>query len=303
MSDIKVLAEGLKFPEGPVALPDGSVVFTEIAGGQIQRVDRDGVLSVLAVTGGGPNGMALGPDGALYITNNGGSTYEARHFAYVNVGPSKDYSGGYIQRVDLESGEVRTLYTQCGSNRFSAPNDLVFDTHRGFYFTDTGRKFKRHRAHGGLYYARMDGSGVTELAYPVGSPNGIGLSPDGRVLYVAETETSRLWAYDIVEPGVIRKHAYPSPNGGRLICGLPGSQRFDSLALEANGNICVGTLVTGYITVIAPSGEVVRQVKVPEDYPTNICFGGADLRTAYITLSQYGKLISMPWPEAGLRLN
>jgi len=87
------------------------------------------------------------------------------------------------------------------------------------------------------------------------------------------------------------------------VCGLPGFQRFDSLAIAASGNICVATLVTGYITVISPGGEVVRQVKMPDVYPTNICFGGPDLRTAYITLSASGQLAVMEWPEAGLKLN
>ena len=304
MSDIKIVASELKFPEGPAVLPDGSIAFTEIAGGTIRRVAADGTLSVVAVTGGGPNGMAVGPDGALYVCNNGGSEYrKGGHFTYTNVGIAKDYAGGYIQRVDPRSGEVRVLYTHCGPDKLSAPNDLVFDTHEGFYFTDIGKRHKRYRDHGGLYYARMDGSGISVVAYPVGTPNGVGLSPDGTVLYVAETDTSRLWEFDIVAPGVIKKLPYPSPNGGRLVCGLPGFQRFDSLAVEANGNICVATFITGYITVISPSGDVVRQIKVPDVFPTNICFGGPDLRTAYITLSGGGQLASMAWPAAGLRLN
>ena len=304
MSDIKILASGLKFPEGPMALADGSVAFVEIAGGTIRRIAADGTLSTVAQTGGGPNGLALGPGGAYYVCNNGGSEYkQGGHFTYTNVGIAKDYAGGSIQRVDPKSGEVMSLYTHCGSDRLSAPNDLVFDAYQGFYFTDLGKRHKRYRDHGGLYYARADGSSISVVVYPIGTPNGIGLSPDGKVLYVAETDTSRLWAFDIAEPGVIKKLPYPSPNGGRLVCGLPGYQRFDSLAVEANGNICVATFVTGYITVISPAGKIVREVKVPDVFPTNICFGGKDLRTAYITLSGGGQLAAMSWPEAGLSLN
>ncbi|MBI4191838.1 MAG: SMP-30/gluconolactonase/LRE family protein [Betaproteobacteria bacterium] len=304
MSDIKILATGLKFPEGPAVLADGSVVFTEIAGGTIKRVTADGTLSEFAVTGGGPNGIAVGPDGALYVCNNGGNDWEqGGHIAYANVGIAKDYAGGYIQRVDPKSKEVRVLYTHYGPNKLSAPNDIVFDAHGGFYFSDIGKRHKRYREHGGLYYATIDGANIREVAYPVGTPNGVGLSPSGDVLYYAETDTSRLWAYDIVEPGVVKKLPYPSPNGGRLIGGLPGYQRFDSLALESNGNVCVATFVTGYITVMSPAGEVVRKIKMPDVFPTNICFGGPDLRTAYITLSGDGKLASMTWPEPGLKLN
>lgn len=303
MSSITTLASDLKFPEGPAALPDGSVIFTEIAGGTIRRVGSDGGLSTVGVSGGGPNGLALGPDGAYYIANNGGSVYRPGHFKWMNVGVPKDYAGGYIQRMYPKTGEVRMLYTHCGSNRLSAPNDLVFDAHQGFYFSDFGKKHERHRDYGGIYYARMDGSEIRELAFPVVNPNGVGLSPDGKVLYVAETDTSRLWAYDIVAPGVIKKHPYPSPYGARLICGLPGYQRFDSLAVEANGNVCVATIITGHITVISPWGQVVRQVKVPDEFPTNICFGGPDMQTAYITLSGGGTLAAMRWAEPGLRLN
>jgi len=139
--------------------------------------------------------------------------------------------------------------------------------------------------------------------HPMLSPNGVGLSPDEKTVYVADTESSRLFAFDIVEPGVLHKEPFPAPYTGRLVCGLPGFQRFDSLAVEACGNIAVATLITGHITVIAPGGNVVRQVKMPDVYPTNICFGGRDMKTAYITLSGTGQLAAMDWPEPGLRLN
>ena len=111
------------------------------------------------------------------------------------------------------------------------------------------------------------------------------------------------YAWDILAPGQVKHESFPAPHGGRCVCGLPGFQRFDSLAVAASGNICVATLVTGYITVISPGGEVVRQVKMPDVYPTNICFGGADMRTAYITLSASGQLGVMDWFEPGLKLN
>jgi gluconolactonase len=215
---------------------------------------------------------------------------------------ASDYTTGRIERVDPKTGDVRVLYDRCGAHQLRGPNDIVFDTHGGFYFTDLGKSRARDRDHGGVYYALPDGSKIVEVAYPILTPNGIGLSPDGKVIYVAETETARLWAFDVVEPGVVKKQGWPSPHGGRLIAGLGGFQRFDSLALEANGNICVATLISGCISVIAPDGRVVRQVPMPDPVTTNICFGGPDLRTAYITLSGTGQMVVMDWPEAGLRL-
>lgn len=301
MQDVRILAEGFGFAEGPVVMPDGSVVLTDIRQGCVWRVTPDGTKTVLSQTGGGPNGLALGPDGALYCCNNGGGLYPASGF--MATGPAPDYAGGSIQRIDPRSGDTRTLYTECGGHRLSAPNDLVFDHGGGFWFTDLGKRYARTRDHGGLFYASADGSRITEAAYPILSANGVGLSPDEKTVYVADTEPARLWAFDIEAPGKLRKHPFPSPHGGRLIAGLPGFQRFDSLAVQANGDICVATLVSGCITIISPDGRVLRQVAMPDTHPTNICFGGADLRTAFITLSETGRLGVVDWPEPGLPLN
>jgi gluconolactonase len=173
----------------------------------------------------------------------------------------------------------------------------------GFYFTDLGKVRSRDQDRGAVYYARADGSLIREVVFPIFTPNGCGLSPDGTVLYVAETETARLWAFDLTAPGEIRRHPFPSPHGGRLVVGLPGYNRFDSLAVEADGNICVATLVNGGITVVSPNGSSVRHIPMPERWATNICFGGPDLRTAYITLSSTGCLVSMPWERPGLALH
>jgi gluconolactonase len=268
----------------------------------VTRIAADGSKTEIGKAGGGPNGVATGPDGALYVCNNGGAVYETTP-SFLSTGPAPDYKGGSIQRIDPKTGETRTLYSEANGHRLSAPNDIVFDRQGGFYFTDLGKRYKHHRDNGGLYYALPDGSSVTELVYPIVTPNGVGLSPDEKTVYVADTETSRIYAWEIVSPGKLKHEPFPAPYGGRCVCGLPGFQRFDSLAVAASGNICVATLIAGCITVISPAGEVVRQVKVPDVYPTNICFGGPELRTAYITLSASGRLAAMPWPEPGLRLN
>ena len=300
-SPLTILADGLQFPEGPVAMRDGSIVFVEMRAGRISRLSPDGQLSVVCDSGGGPNGAAIGPDGALYVCNNGGSAYVEGQFTA--TGPSADYVGGSIQRVDLHTGDTTVLFEHCNGHRLSSPNDLVFDRQGGYYFTDFGKKKARSRDNGGLYYVDPGGLRISEVAYPIQAANGVGLSPDEATVYVAETETSRLWAFDLDAPGRIRKRPFPSPHGGRLVCGLPGYQRFDSLAVDASGNICVATLVTGEVVVIAPTGDVLRRVAVPDRYVTNICFGGGDMRTAYVTLSETGRLASMDWPEPGLVLN
>lgn len=304
---MRVMATGLRFPEGPVWLSDGSVALVEIARGSVSIVAPDGTVRVLASPGGGPNGLAIGPDGAFYVCNNGGFVW---HEADGKLRPGlqgPDYSGGRIERVDADTGAVQVLYSGCGEHALRGPNDIVFDGEGGFYFTDLGKTRARERDLGGVYYARADGSEIVELAYGLMSPNGIGLSPDGRTVYVAETLTARLWAFDLERAGVARKHGM-APHGGRLVAGLGGYQMFDSLKVDAAGNICVATLATGAVTVIAPDGRVLRVVQFPDPMTTNICFGGADLRTAYVTLSSSGQLVELDWTDrdwavAGLPLH
>ena len=298
----RVLAKGLKFPEGPVAMPDGSVLVVEIQGQRLMRVLPNGDLKVAAHLGGGPNGAALGPDGCCYVCNNGGFSWRTDDGFTRPTGESADYTGGCIQRVNLADGKVETLYTHCDGVPLRGPNDIVFDAHGGFWFTDFGKKFADRLLLGGLYYARADGSLIRRAAFPFMTPNGIGLSPDGKTLYAAETETSRLWSYPVRGRGELQLQPFPSPNGGQLVHGLPGYQRFDSLALEESGNICVATLVRGGISVFSPDGKLIEFHEAPEGYCTNICFGGPERRTAYITLSGYGQLFEAEWPRPGLRL-
>ena len=304
MSDVTIVATGLGFPEGPVALGDGSVALVEIAHGRVTRVGPDGTVRVAALPGGGPNGMAVGPDGAFYVCNNGGFTWTRENGWLRPTAPAPDYTTGRIERIDPDTGAVSLVYDHCGAHALCGPNDLVFDRDGGFYFTDTGRVRARDRDHGGVYYGKADGSHIIPVAYPVLTPNGIGLSPDGQVLYVAEMEPARLWAFDILEPGVVRKAPFPGPpHGGRLVVGLGGYQRLDSLAVCQSGNVCLATLVAGCITVVSPEGAVVRRVAMPDLYPTNLCFGGPGRSTAFVTLSLTGQLVSTPWPEPGLALH
>ena len=201
------------------------------------------------------------------------------------------------------TGAREVLYDRCGDHLLCGPNDLVFDAHGGFYFTDFGKMYPRLRMNGGLYYGKADGSRIVEVAYPMINANGVGLSSDGSTVYVAETETGRLWAFDIETPGVIRRHGFPSPNGGRLLCGLPDFQRLDSMALQANGDICVATLIEACISVFSPAGKLLRQIPTGDPITTNICFGGPDMKTAYVTLAGTGQLVAIPWEQPGLRLH
>ena len=300
---ITELASGLSFPEGPVARDDGSLIVAEMFGERVTRIAADGEVSTLAEVAGGPNGLAAGPDGCLIVCNNGRAFTPADRGGVIVPGPfdQERYHGGLVQRLDAD-GSVHDLYTNCAGRPLRAPNDLVLDAHGGFYFTDHGIVDGHARTSdlGSIYYARCDGSDIHEVAFPAASPNGIGLSPDGETLYYAETFTGRIFRRRVVEPGVLAD-ARPF-DASTLLYSLPGLQYIDSMAVDSEGWVCVGTLLPGGVTCVSPDGQSVEVIDTDDPITTNLCFGGPELRTAYVTLSGTGRVVALDWPRPGLRL-
>ena len=300
--DIEIVTEGLQFPEGPIAMADGSVILTEIKGQRLTRVKPDGTKETVAETGGGPNGAAIGPEGKIYVTNNGGSFQWLENNGLTIPGPTPpEHVGGSIQRVDIKTGKVETVYEACEGRRLIGPNDLVFDRQGGLWFTDHGCSTPEGRKFGALYYAKADGSHISRQRDHIISPNGVGLSPDEKCVYVADTNLGRLWAYDVAEPGVLAPPAGFAP--GRVVCNLQGYQMLDSLAVEAGGKVCVATIINGGITAFDPTDGSTEHFAFPDLVTTNICFGGADMKDAWVTCSGTGKLYKCKWPRPGLKLN
>ncbi len=326
---MRLVADGLDFPEGPLILPNGDLLVCEMRAGRLTRITTAG-RETIATLGGGANGAALGPDGAIYVCNNGGSRFVGEkqpdgttRYRTLTPGESMACIPGQIQRV-AQDGTVTTLYTACGDIALMKPNDLVFDRAGNFYFTDSGDyegpthdtgmvaegmdftvlhmlATVTHRRGGSVFYASPDGSMIREVAHPFASANGVGLSPDETILYVSETTTGRLWAFDLTAPGKV---------GGRRCLGVvPGRMPLnlgmcDSLTVDSAGNILVGTLGNGGITIFSPDGTTIRHVATGDDCTTNCCFGGPDRRTLYVTCALTGRLIAFDdWPTAGLRLN
>ena len=295
--DLELVTDGLDFPEGPISMPDGSVLVVEVRGGTLTRVEPDGSKSVVADLGGGPNGAAIGPDGAVYICNNGGINPKTRGV-------------GCIQRVDLQTGQSTTLYTTSDGAPFIAPNDLVFDDTGNFWFTD----MRGHTIH----YASPGGSSIRTVLKYLHTPNGIGLAPDGSVLYWAQTQTRQVLRRHIEQPGVLIPSAGHDTtavmrSGGvdpfALLIGLPGATELDSLAIDSSGAVCVGALVNGGVVEIPADGDpdgVVHWTlpdRLADNMVTNICFGGPDLTTAYLTCSHTGRLVRCTWHRPGLALH
>ncbi|WP_375288664.1 SMP-30/gluconolactonase/LRE family protein [Sphingomonas sp.] len=304
MAEFTLVADGLRFPEGPVWMPDGSIVLAEIEPGRITRVHPGGRKETVAEPGGGPNGLAMGPDGKLYCCNNGGFSWVENRGMLAPHGIAADYAGGRIERIDPETGDVETLYKSGDFGcTLRGPNDIVFDDHGGFWFTDHGKVDYAKRCHDvvGIFYAKVDGSHLEEVIFPSQNPNGIGLSPAGDALYAAETYTCRLMKFVVTAPGKVAPDAGPGGPGIPLYRPA-GYKFFDSLGMEAGGNICVATIGESGISVVSPAGELVEFVATDDVFTTNICFGGADMRDAFITLSGTGRLVKTRWARPGLKL-
>ena len=287
-----ILAEGLKAPEGPVVMPDGSVLVMEMHASRISRVWGDGKTEVVAETGGTPNGAQIGPDGALYVCNCGGEGNR----------PGDHGGGGRIERVDLSTGRVERLYDSIDGRPISAPNDLVFDETGGMWFTDFGTVRQRMIEKSGLYWCKADGSEIREGYFGGLGYNGVGLSPDGKTLYATASWTGRLFRFAVEAPGRLRSDPETGVAVPEYMGSAAGESVFDSLALTQSGAICVATIIGGGITTFRPDGET-GFLPLPDRTVTNIAFGGKDMRDAYITLLRTGRLVKVRWDEPGLKLH
>jgi len=295
----RCLARGLAFPESPIACDDGSVLVSEMAAGRITRVDPDGTTATLAVTGGGPNGLGCLPDGHFVVCQNGGSTFgigpwpydfEGAAMLFRPVGPPDEPITAQLQLITPD-GTVSTLATEFTSragrrHALTRPSDICVDSTGGFYVTDGGTAHGRNRSMTGLLYGTRDGE-LREIVFPLEMPNGVALSPDGTLLYVAETRTRRIWEFTVAEPGVITRARGLAtvPSGGPLNIG--GA---DGLCVAPDGTILVATLGTGGVTAFAPSGELRGTIAADDPMTTNMTLG-PDGRALYMTLASSGRLM------------
>lgn len=279
----RLVTSGLARPESPKPMADGSVLVVEMGRGALSRVMPDGQIKLVAELGGSPNGCAIGPDGAVYVANNGGARL-------------KRVGSPIIQKVDLRTGAFSTLYAATAEAPLASPNDLIFEPGGGFYFTDIPGPTGKNP--GVVYWAKADGSLIRKVAEIPGA-NGIGLSPNHRHLYVAAKQ--RVLAFEIVGPG--RLALAPSGVPQSQVFGSITVGRFDSMAVEAGGGVVVGTLVPGGLTVFAPDGGLRQSLPLPqENFVTSVGFGGPSLKTAFVTFTETGRLMAFDWPRPGLRL-
>lgn len=274
MIEGKIIAEGLRFPEGPV-WADAGLYFTEIAAGRVSRWTPERGVERIADTGGGPNGATLGADGALYVTQNGGWVRRPE-----NRVPAA------IQRV-ASDGNVSVLATGISGLKLDAPNDLAFGPDGRLYFTDPRGEPDpvANRLAGRLFaYDLLRGTGELLLETGPVYPNGVAFSVDG-VLYWSESFSRR----------VMRLGA----NGAELVIELPERHNPDGFCFGADGRLYVASTYAHCVSVIEDA-RIVERYLCGDGMVTNCCFGGTDL---YVTESRRGTLWRFSVGATGLPLH
>jgi gluconolactonase len=245
MPDIREITTGLRFPEGPVAMPDGSVILVEMLGKRLTRVQPDGSKETIAEIAGGPTARRSAGRARVPLQ-------QRRCFTPLELGewllPVRSIrvsTSAADPTVDLSSGTVTDLYTECDGRPLRAPNDLVFDADGGFWFTDHGIRDERGTTSDltSIYYAKADGSHISEQVHPSEAPNGIGLSPDGSKLYWRRRSTVRVPANHRLARVNSCRRSRSTRRCAWPVC--PAYQLLDSLGVDGDGNICVATLVNG----------------------------------------------------------
>ncbi|GAB2482920.1 SMP-30/gluconolactonase/LRE family protein [Comamonas humi] len=259
------------FLEGPVFDEAGSLYVTDIPWGRVLRIDPQGRWSLVAEYDGEPNGMKFLDAGTLLIT---------------------DYKNGLV-RLDVASGQVSPYLERRNSERFKGVNDLVFDSQGNLYFTDQGQS-GLHDPSGRLYRLRPNGQ-LDLLLANVPSPNGVALSPDERVLYLAVTRGNCVWRVPLLPDGSVSKVSQFFTSYG------PSGP--DGLAVDAQGRLLVANPGLGHVWVLNSRAEPVQVLRgVPGSSLTNLAFGGADRRMLYVTDSTHGRILRATLEAPGLPL-
>lgn len=259
------------FLEGPVFDEAGNLYVTDIPWGRIFRIDASGQWTLVAEYDGEPNGMKFLDADHLLIT---------------------DYKNG-LMLLQVSTGCVRPYLERRNSERFKGVNDLVFDAEGSVYFTDQGQS-GLHDPSGRLYRLRRNGQ-LDLLLDNVPSPNGVALSPDGRVLYLAVTRGNCVWRVPLLADGSVSKVSQFFTSYG------PSGP--DGLAVDTQGHLVVANPGLGYVWLLNPRAEPIAVLRSQQGTSTtNIAFGGDDGRTLYCTESVSGSILAARLPHAGLPL-
>jgi gluconolactonase len=270
------VASGLRFPEGPSVLDDGSVAVVEMQGEAVARVGTDGSVARLGDCGGGPNGSVLGSDGAVYVANNGG----------LSIGPkglwhAERESDGLVQRIDAD-GTVSTVADELPGPAPHRPNDICFAPDGRLLVTDSANwEAMADIGTGRLLAIGADGAVEVLLELPA-MPNGLAFAPDGTTLYLAQTMTRKILALEVKGDGSLGEPG----TWAKLPGGMP-----DGFCVAADGTLYVCGSIDDSVHVVR-DGELVETVELPQgSQPTNCCLTPAG--ELLVTLAKLGELVAI----------
>ncbi len=297
------IATGLQFPEGPVWMPDGTVLCVELKRRTVDRVHPDGTVEVIAEPGGSPNGLAIGPDGAGYVCNSGGFGLPrgVRHDDH-RAEPARRLLGRphrarrpRHRRGDRALHRVRRPPVD-GTERPRVRRDGRDVVHRSRQGPRPGARPRRRllRSTGRLFDHRGDlPARVAERDRPL---TGGGPAVRGRDAHRARVLVAGRGT------GGRREAESGRPRRPRCSRASPGCSCSTRLGSTRPATSWSGRWSTAGLTVIPPEGDAIEHVPLPDVMVTNVCFGGDDLSTVFVTASGTGKLFSLPWPRPGLAL-
>lgn len=260
------------FLEGPVFDSFGNLYVTDIPWGRIFRVDTQGDWTLVAQYDGEPNGMKFLNQNTLLIT---------------------DYKNGLMQ-LNVSTGVVSSFLERRNSERFKGVNDLIIDTQGNIYFTDQGQS-GLHDPSGRLF--RLSGDGKLDLLLNnIPSPNGVALSPDEKVLYLAVTRGNAVWRVPLLPDGSVSKVSQFFTSYG------PSGP--DGLAVDEQGNVIVANPGLGYVWLLNHRAEPLTIWRSNEgSSTTNIAFGGPERRDLFCTESVSGSILKAGAPYSGMALS
>jgi len=259
-SNVELIKDGFDGTEGPVALPDGSLIFTETKANRITRIAADGTTSTYVDNTNGSNGLGFNKSGDL--------------FSVQTLNPKV----GIIYPVNHQ----KVLADNYEGKPFQRPNDLVADQKGNIYFTDSGNfNAKAENAEPlrtAVYFLKPDGK-ITRIINDIERPNGIQLSPDEKTLYVANTAGEYVYAYDLLGEGkVAHKREFAKLEGlQKTETGV--SSGADGLAIDAKGRLYVASNLG--VQVFDAKGKALGIITIPQK-PQNLAFAGKDKKTLYI---------------------
>jgi len=225
------------------------------------------------------------PDGKseVYLELPNGSIGNGIRFDRAGVMYIADYVNHNVLRVDPKSRALSVFAHDAGMNQ---PNDLAIAADGTLYASDPNWKAST----GQLWRVDRDGK-VTRVAENMGTTNGIDLSPNGKTLYVNESVQRNIWAFTITKDR--------SLTDKRLLIRFP-DHGFDGMRVDIEGNLYVTRHGKGTVAVISPGGKVLREIDVLGTRPSNLCFGGPDGRTVYVTEVDHRRLVQFRVDRPGL---